>query len=135
MKSQKQRKSKYYKMKSINKYLKINSAFSGLSGLILLMLSDKISVLFDINNPMVFLVIGINLIVFAIFVYYVSFKKNGKKVFVNWIIALDILWVIASFIIVVGHLFNISLYGHLIITCVAIIVGYLGIKQYTYRNF
>lgn len=121
-------------MKNLNKYLKINSAFSGLNGLVLLVLSDKISVLFSVHNDLFFSVIGINLIVFAIFVYYVSLKKNDKKIFVNLIITLDALWVVASSIIVKGQLFNISFEGYLIITCVAIIVGYLGVKQYKYKS-
>lgn len=121
-------------MKSLKKYLLANSVFSALSGLTLLIFSNTISDLFNINTPFLFYVIGANLIAFALFVNYVAQKKITTKGFVNTIIALDTLWVLASAIIVGGQFFKISFKGYAIIVSIGVIVAFLGLKQYKHRN-
>lgn len=117
-------------MKELKKYLTINSIFSAISGLTMLLFSSKLNDLFAINNGYIFPIIGANLLVFATFVWYVSNKQLSNKMLVTTISILDLLWVVGSFAIVVLGLLDISKIGNAIISIVAIWIGFLAYKQF-----
>lgn len=121
-------------MKELKKYLFINSLFSALSGLTMLLTSEILNDLFNINNPYVFPIIGANLLVFSAFVWYVSNKQLTTKILVNIISILDLLWVFGSFLIVGFELFNISKIGNVSISIVAIWITFLAYKQFQYNK-
>ena len=117
-------------MKTLKTYLRINSAFSMLTGVLMVLFSDKLMKFFNsIDDQYLFDTIGLNLIAFALFVWYVSTKQLQNVILVKLISFLDIIWVIGSFIIVLFQLFNLSLNGYILITIVAIWVGFLAYKQ------
>lgn len=117
-------------MKTLKTYLRINSAFSMLTGVLMVLFSDKLMKFFNsIDDQYLFDIIGLNLIAFALFVWYVSTKQLQNVILVKLISFLDIIWVIGSFIIVLFQLFNLSLNGYILITIVAIWVGFLAYKQ------
>lgn len=119
-------------MKALKTYLRINSIFSLLSGVIMAHFSDAFLIFFNIaenNNKFLFDYIGLSLILFAFFVWYVSTKQLHSIFLVKLISFLDILWVIGSVIIVTLQLFNLSLKGYIIISVVAIWIGFLAFKQ------
>lgn len=117
-------------MKTLKTYLRLNSAFSLLTGLLMVLTSDILIKFFNIiDDQYLFDSIGVNLIVFALFVWYVSTKQLQNVLLVKLISFLDILWVIGSFIIVLFQLFNLSLNGYILITVVAIWIGFLAYKQ------
>lgn len=118
------------RMKELKRYLTINSIFSAISGLTMLLFSSKLNDLFAINNGYIFPIIGANLLVFAAFVWYVSNKQLSNKMLVTTISILDLLWVVGSFAIVVLGLFDISKIGNVIISIVAIWIGFLAYKQF-----
>ena len=89
---------------------------------------------FDIVNQYVFPVIGINLIIFSLFVWYVSRKQLTNKTLVNLISGLDVLWVLGSLIIVLLGLFELSRNGNILIIFVAILIAFLGYKQFMYNR-
>ncbi len=117
-------------MKELKKYLTINSLFSATSGLCMLLFSDKLNVFFNIPNAYIFPVLGINLLVFAAFVWYVAQKKRDDKTWVNLITGLDALWVIGSLGIIIFQLFGITTNGYVTIGIIALWIAFLGYKQY-----
>jgi hypothetical protein len=118
-------------MKELKKYLTINSIFSAISGLTMLLFSSSLNNLFAIENAYIFPIIGANLLFFSAFVWYVYNKKLTNIILVNLISILDLLWVLGSFAIVGFGLFNISKLGNISISMVAIWIAFLAYKQFT----
>ena len=87
--------------------------------------ADSLSTFFSIENQYVIPLIGLNLIIFSFFVWYVSLKQLSNKTFTNIISGLDFLWVLGSLIIVSFDLFELSPNGKLIIGLVAIWIAFL----------
>ncbi len=117
-------------MKQLKTYLTANSIFSAMSGLSMLLFSNKLNDLFGFKHPFVFPVIGINLLFFSAFVFFVSLKQTSNRGLVTTITILDLLWVVGSFIIVAFGLFDISTTGNVLISMVAIWIAFLAYKQY-----
>ncbi len=117
-------------MNELKKYLTLNSVFSALSGLTMLAFSSLLNDIFNIQDAYVFLVIGINLIIFSIFVWFVSSKQLGNKKLVNLICILDLLWVLGSLTIILLSLFDLSQNGYIIIGIVAIWIAFLAFQQF-----
>ena len=102
-------------MAALKKYLIINSLFSGLTGLVMLIFVNYLNTIFGITNEYVFPIIGINLLIFSGFVYFVSLKQLNNRVLVNLISGLDAVWVLGSMAIINFGLFEISDTGNIII--------------------
>ena len=100
----------------------------------MLSLSNGLNGLFGIDNPYVFPIIGLNLIVFSVLVWYVAKKHSENKMLVNLICGLDAAWVIGSVAIILLGLFKLSSQGYAIIGIVAIWIAFLGIKQFQYNR-
>jgi hypothetical protein len=116
-------------MKTLKTYLTINSAFSALSGIVMLLFSKQLNDLFGIDHEFVFPFIGGNLIIFAVFVYWVSAKQLSNRLLVKIITTLDILWVVGSAIIVGFGLFELSKMGYILIAIVAVWIAFLAYRQ------
>lgn len=117
-------------MQELKKYLTINSIFSATCGLAMVLFPDVLNRFFDIQNEFAFPIIGINLIVFSIFVWFVSHKHLGNKTLTNLITGLDALWVIGSLIILLFGLFDLSEKGNILIAIVAAWIAFLGYNQF-----
>lgn len=124
------KKLEHLEMKELKNYLTINSIFSATSGLIMLLFSRKLNELFNIQNESVFHFIGVNLILFSVFVGFVSSKYLTNRILVLTISILDTLWVLGSFTIIVFRLFALSTIGYAIMSVVAIWVAFLAYKQF-----
>lgn len=123
-------------MKKLSVYLRINSVFSLLTGVLMVLYSIELLKFFNISNHQYLChLIGLNLIIFACFVWYVSAKQLERKVLVKIISFLDILWALGSLIIVAFQFFNLSLKGYFLIAIVAIWIGFLAFKQLKHNNF
>lgn len=117
-------------MKPLKKYLTINSLFSAVCGLIMILFPLGLNNIFNLNNPYVFPIIGSNLLIFSVFVWFVSRRQLPNKKLVNLISGLDALWVLGSFIIVLLGLFDLSTNGNILIGVVAVWIAFLGYKQF-----
>ena len=117
-------------MKELKKHLTINAAFSAISGLAMILFSERINELFNISHPNLFPFIGANLLFFAAFVWFVSLKQLSNKTLVTTITILDVLWVLGSLLIVIFAPFGISSIGNLLITLVAAWIAFLAYKQH-----
>ena len=117
-------------MNQLKKYLTINSAFSLFTGLIMLIFSKALNSFFHVDHAYAFPIIGVNLIIFSLFVWYVSRKQIHNKSLVYLISALDALWVLGSFAIIAFNIFELSKNGYYVIAIIAIWIGFLGYQQY-----
>lgn len=123
-------------MKKLRVYLRINSVFSLLTGVLMVLYSNELLKFFNIsNNQYLYHLIGLNLILFACFIWYVSVKQLERKMLVKIISFLDILWVLGSSIIVAFQLFNLSQKGYFLIAILAIWIGFLAFKQLKHNDF
>ncbi|WP_299674903.1 hypothetical protein [uncultured Tenacibaculum sp.] len=115
-------------MNRLQKSLLINAIFSGVSGFILILFYNSTAKVFQLNNNNVFWIIGLILLYFMTTIFY-EIKKQ-RKIAVLWIIIQDFLWVIASCIILITNLFQISNTGNIIISVIALIVLFMGLNQF-----
>jgi hypothetical protein len=116
-------------MEELKRYLTINSIFSAVCGVTMMAFTAGLNAFFNISNPYIFPIIGLNLIVFSVLVWYVSHKHLESKILVNLISGLDALWVVGSLIIVTFDLFRLSKNGNILVVAVAIWIAFLGYKQ------
>ncbi|TVR76332.1 MAG: hypothetical protein EA409_13640 [Saprospirales bacterium] len=96
----------------------------------MVLLSGILNQLFGIKNVYVFPVIGVNLLVFAVFVWYVSKRHLTNRLWVMAITVLDVLWVVGSFVIVLLGLYDLTATGYIITVVVALWIGFLAYKQF-----
>lgn len=115
-------------MNTLQKALSTNALFSFTSGLLLLIYQPTISKLFHLNISLPFLIIGVALLFFSLTILLELFYQNKNRIY--WIILQDIIWVIASLILLLTQPFGISFLGNLIIFIVASIVLTMAIWQY-----
>ncbi len=114
-------------MNKLQSSLRTNALFSGLSGIILIILHRSISQVFGAENNTVFWVIGVLLVFFAGTIIYEIRKQRSLAVL--WIITQDLLWVVGSLILLVYNPFDISSNGLLLIGVVGAMVLYMAINQ------
>lgn len=114
-------------MNKLQKALRVNTLFSSISGIIMILLNRQIANLFGTENNTVFLIVGLILIYFAITIWYEITKQ--RKLAVLWIILQDFIWVFGSMILIIFNPFQITEVGNSIIGSIAIIVLYMGINQ------
>ena len=116
-------------MKTLKTVLLINALSSGVTGLGLIVSSSLIAQLFGVSATGPFIEVGIFLVAFASLVLFVSRGVVQNANAVRFIIALDLLWVVTSFVIVLLHLFDLSVLGYLLISGVALWVGAMAYLQ------
>lgn len=115
-------------MNKLQKALRLNAMFSGISGVLLTILYNRIATLFGIENTSVFWIVGIVLIYFSITIWYEIFKQ--RKLAVQWIIIQDFVWVLGSVFLLVYDPFKITYYGNMSIATIAVVVLFMGINQF-----
>ena len=114
-------------MKILKTALTLNAGFSFLAGITLVLFHAAVANLFGVDNTSSFWTLGIVLLGFATFVYLGSRKLRFGEVLS--IIIQDILWVIASAVVVAFRIFSLSKLGYAIIVYVALIVLGFAIVQ------
>jgi ribosome-associated toxin RatA of RatAB toxin-antitoxin module len=114
-------------MNPLQKALRINALFSGISGLSLCFLHQSFADIFNTTNTTVFWSVGIALIFFAGTIVYEINRQH--PIAVLWIITQDILWVIGSAVLVGTDIFTLSSSGNSSITIVALIVLWMAWNQ------
>ena len=107
--------------------LKVNAIFSGISGIILIILNHQISKVFGTENNTTFWIIGLALVFFAITIIAEIVKQRSLAIL--WIIIQDFIWVIGSIFMLVSNIFLITTTGLVIIGIVALIVLFMGLNQ------
>jgi hypothetical protein len=116
-------------MLTLSNILKINAISSGATGLLLVVFSKFSAGLFGIGTQAPFILVGLFLIGFSIFVMYNAFQKPFKPRQIVSIIWLDRLWVLVSLLVIAIYNTSISTIGLLLILAVAVWVGLMAYLQ------
>ncbi len=114
-------------MKILKISLLSNALFSALSGLLLILFYQSFAHWFGVENHTTFWVLGLGLLVFAFTVFKEVKKPEAFKVFS--IIIQDLIWVIASLVLLSIKPFGISILGNQLIAAVAFVVLLFGVGQ------
>jgi hypothetical protein len=114
-------------MNNLQKALRINAIFSGLSGLGLILFYKSISNLFGLEQNNIFWGVGAGLLFFALTI--ILEVKKQRKLAILWIIIQDFIWVIGSTTLLLLTPFSISDSGQIIIAIIALIVFLMAINQ------
>ena len=119
-------------------FLYENSAFSFIMGFLMLGFPTTVAGWMGTESHIIFTVLGILLIVWALDVLWVARQNPIKLLFVRLIIGADVLWVVGSALILAFNLFDFSATGNWTVLIVADIVMIFAIGQYAgirrYKN-
>ncbi|MBT32512.1 MAG: hypothetical protein CMO01_22845 [Thalassobius sp.] len=112
--------------------LKLNAFFSAISGLILAVFAEFIGNLIGLDQNINLMYIGFALILFATFVFLVALSKTLNKSLVRFIILQDVLWVLASIVLLIVSPFNITFTGKILIIGIALVVADFAYFQFRF---
>lgn len=118
-------------MLTLKNVLTINALSSGVTGLLLIVLSSSFAQWFEVQSTSIFTGTGVFLVTFAVFVYAVGHRKPIDSRLVKLIIGLDITWVVASLLVMVVDYSFISGLGLFLIAAVAFWVAVMVYLQTT----
>lgn len=103
--------------------LRMNAAFSLLSGLDFILFDHALVGLITGDRSQSILPVGLMLIGFAVFVFSVSMMANVNKYLVGTIIAMDLLWVMGSVALVTAAGDAVTMMGRVLIVLVALVIA------------
>ena len=107
-----------------------NAAFSGLSGLFMVVAAGPISQFLGLGNPLILTIVGIVLLLYMPFLVWLA-NQSPVPTWMAWlVIDLDVLWVIGSLILIFSSLDPITTGGKWAIAITADIVAIFAILQY-----
>ena len=114
--------------RSLRNALRANAVFSGLSGLLIVILHSQVLLwlgLVEIN----IMVLGVGLVLFSAYLFWMGSREQLDKSMVTGVIGGDWLWVVASAVLLVfkGSMF--STLGIFLVTDVALLVMIFAIWQ------
>ena len=110
--------------------LRANAIFSTLSGLVFLLASSYISGFLGLLRPGEVIQLGVQLGLFAAWLFWLSFRPEISRWQVRVIIVLDILWVIGSFLLVLAPPPQLTVGGWWAIAGVAEVIGLFALLQF-----
>lgn len=112
----------------LNHALRGNAIFSGISGLIAILGNQALASLMGIPIPVIFVVLGASLVVYALMLWWLA--NHVRSTLVWAVIGADLVWVLASAIILLGNPFNLTTAGNWIVLILADIVLVFAIAQF-----
>lgn len=115
-------------------FLKLNSQFSALNGVALLVAAGLIAPLL-IANPVDWAALGLRglglgLLGFALVLYFLSKNKFISRSAVNEIVLLDALWVLGSVVLVAFFGDILTTNGFIVVTIIAMVVAFFAVTQF-----
>lgn len=116
-------------MKSLKTALMLNAVFSLVTGIILVFSSGPIAQIFSVSQGRPFFFLGFGLILFASIVFNIGRQKQIEPFQAYIISAQDLIWVLASILLLIFDPFQFSKAGNVIIAVVALIVLAFALMQ------
>jgi len=114
-------------MNTLQKFVFGNGIFSVSTGIILVFFGASVARIFDVGNTLIFKLTGTGLLLFATFVFLEARKQRPLNVLS--IIFLDMVWVLATIIILIVKPFELSVTGHELLGIVGVVVLTFAILQ------
>lgn len=116
-------------MKRLKNVLKVNAISSGATGILLAGFPGFVADLFGSAVRWPFVAAGVFLIAFALYVFAQSRSMVTSRRRLQFIIAMDVLWVAESMVILLPQLFGLTTIGYAIIAGVAAWVAFMAVLQ------
>ncbi len=107
-----------------------NAAFSGISGLVMVLAAGSISEFLGLGNPVILVITGVVLLLYMPMLVWLSNQSPVPGHFAWEVIALDILWVTGSLVLIFTDLVPLTTGGKWAIAITADIVALFAILQY-----
>lgn len=120
-------------MEKLKQWLLTNVSFSTICGVLMIGLNQSLQDLMGFSNSLILPIVGANLFVFAIFIFWITTKLKNRRQLVSIIVGMDFIWVLGSVLLLVLQPFSLTNMGNIIIGIIAILVGILAIQQYRYN--
>lgn len=117
-------------MLSLSNILKLNSISSGATGLILVLFAKTIAHIFGVVDTLPIILVGVFLVLFALFVFQVSIGKPLNSKAVTAVIGLDSAWVVVSAIALVFFIPVLTVIGNVMVAAVALWVAAMAFLQW-----
>ena len=117
------------KIMVLKNVLLINAISSGMTGLLIALNSKVVAGIFKVTNTAPIIGTGIFLVIFSLIVLLTAFKHLHDKAWTQFIIGIDITWVLVSIIATALLFSTISMVGSIIILAVAAWVGLMAFLQ------
>ena len=114
----------------LRKALQGNALFSGLSGLASFFAAQWLAQFTGIYEPLVFVVLGVILIVFAVDLAWLASRESPDRRLVWVVILLDVAWVAGSAAILMTDLVPLTVSGRWAIALLAEVVAVFALLQY-----
>lgn len=114
---------------TLKNVLLVNAISSGITGILLSSMPAVFAGLFGVDTTAAFTEVGIFLVLFSLYVIIAAFKNPIRKDWTRFIIAMDVIWVVASLIAVLFLFSSISFMGTFLILVVAAWVGLMAYLQ------
>ncbi|MBO3698648.1 hypothetical protein [Roseivirga sp. E12] len=110
--------------------LRINAAFSAINGGVLVFFGQLGEIMQA--NPVTLKFVGVGLLLFAVSVVMVTKPRELKSKQVMSIVVQDVLWVLASAVVILTEIWNLSALAYWLIAFTAIVVASFGILQWRF---
>ena len=110
--------------------LRGNALFSGTSGLIALLAAQSLAAFTGIEPPIIFVVLGIVLILYAVDLWWIASRETINRRFAWAAIILDVLWVVGSIAILLFGWLPLTVAGSWTIALLAEVVAIFAVLQY-----
>lgn len=107
-----------------------NAAFSGVSGLVMVLAAGSISEFLGLGNPVILVITGVLLLLYMPILVWLATQSPVPGHFAWEVIALDLLWVIGSLVLIFTDLVPLTTGGKWAIAITADIVALFAILQY-----
>ena len=116
--------------KTLRRAIRGNGTFSLTSGLILALGAKPIALFMGVGSTAVFFALGIALIIFGVDLFWVASKDAIDRRLAWTAVILDIVWVIASYTLLLGGWLPLTTAGNWTIALLAETVAVFAIWQY-----
>ena len=114
--------------RSLRNALRANGIFSGISGLIIVLLHSQVLIWLGISGVNI-MAIGIGLILFSTYLFWMSGREQLDKSMVMGVIGGDWLWVVASAVLLAFKASMFSTLGIFLVADVALLVMVFALWQ------
>ncbi|TGG92842.1 hypothetical protein E4656_11995 [Natronospirillum operosum] len=118
------------KIPGISATLMTNILLSGLSGILLLAFPGLISDVMGGVPAWLLQGVGVGLLLFAAGVYGVRRALPDARSGVAWVLAFDVAWIVATPVVMVVFASQLSLWGHILLADVALIVTAFALLEW-----
>lgn len=115
---------------SLKTALLFNAVFSAVCGGLLLLFPSAVAALMGDFNPLILMVLGAGLLLFAVDVAWVATRKPISQLLAKMITTADVAWVLATPVVMIVAAPWLSVWGQVLLLDVALLVAFCALCQW-----